>query len=75
MVSQMPKQIGALDQLGILLQPGMMQPVPKEEEEELKMAELPYDFSSIFRSPEQEAKYIRPYDTNDELLKLIKGGS
>ena len=74
MVPQIPRQMGTLDQLGVLLQPGIMQPV-SEEEEEVKMAELPYDFSSIFRSPEQEARYIRPYDTNDELLKLIKGGN
>ena len=78
-IPQMPRQMGTLGDLGMLLQQGIMYPVlDEEEEEELTMAKSPYDFSSIYRSPEQEAKYLskRPISsTNDELLKLIKGGS
>ena len=61
-----------MQQLQKFAQPTIMEPV--ESDKELGII-TPYDFSSIFRSPEQEEKYIRPYDTNDELLKLIKGGS
>ena len=48
---------------------------PEAELKEPQLAEMgaPYDFSSIFRNPEQEMRYRSPYSTNEELLKLVKG--
>jgi hypothetical protein len=48
---------------------------PEAELKEVQLAEMgaPYDFSSIFRNPEQEMRYRSPYSTNEELLKLVKG--
>ena len=63
-----------MQQLQNLLQPTIVQPTEEPKEIELADIGTPYDFSSIFRSPEQEAKFARPYDNvNDQLLKLIKG--
>jgi uncharacterized coiled-coil protein SlyX len=72
------RQAGTMEQLDMLLQPNIVQPrkEPVDSEEELAKVIPYYDFSSIFRGPEQEKRYIRPYDeTNAELLNLIKGGS
>ncbi len=37
-----------------------------------------YDFSSIFANPEQESKFIRPFETDknvtDDLIKLMQRG-
>ena len=60
-----------MQQLEALLQPTIMEPVEKDDEE-LGLI-TPYDFSSIFATPEEEDKLISPYDKNEELLKLIKG--
>ena len=53
----------------------MLNQQPEAELKEVQLAEMgaPYDFSSIFRNPEQEMRYRSPYSTNEELLKLIKG--
>ena len=65
------RQANAMQQLEALLQPTIMEPVEKADEE-LSLI-TPYDFSSIFATPEEEARLISPYDKNEELLKLIKG--
>ena len=67
------KDFGTAQQLQALLQPTIVSPA---EEKDPNVADIgtPYDFSSIFASPEQEAKFVRPYnEINDELLKLIRG--
>jgi len=65
------QQVGAMQQLGQLLQPTIVEPVEKDD----KTPDIitPYDFSSIFATPEEEERLISPYDKNEELLKLIKG--
>ena len=65
------QQVGAMQQLGQLLQPTIVEPVEKDD----KTPDIitPYDFSSIFATPEEEERLISPYDRNEELLKLIKG--
>ena len=65
------RQANTMQQLEALLQPTIMEPVEKADEE-LSLI-TPYDFSSIFATPEEEARLISPYDKNEELLKLIKG--
>ena len=64
------QQVGAMQQLGQLLQPTIVEPVEKGD----KTPDIitPYDFSSIFATPEEEERLISPYDRNEELLKLIK---
>ena len=44
---------------------------PVESDKELGII-TPYDFSSIFATPEEEKRLISPYDKNEELLKLVK---
>ena len=63
------RQAGAMQQLEQLLQPTIVEPV--ETDKELGII-TPYDFSSIFATPEEEKRLISPYDKNEELLKLIK---
>jgi len=65
------QQVGAMQQLGQLLQPTIVEPIEKDD----KTPDIitPYDFSSIFATPEEEERLISPYDRNEELLKLIKG--
>jgi len=63
------RQTGAMQQLEQLLQPTIVEPV--ETDKELGII-TPYDFSSIFATPEEEKRLISPYDKNEELLKLIK---
>ena len=63
------RQIGAMQQLEQLLQPTIVEPV--ETDKELGII-TPYDFSSIFATPEEDKRLISPYDKNEELLKLIK---
>ena len=58
-----------MQQLEQLLQPTIVEPV--ETDKELGII-TPYDFSSIFATPEEEKRLISPYDKNEELLKLIK---
>jgi hypothetical protein len=64
------QQAGAMQQLGQLLQPTIVEPVEKGDETPDIIT--PYDFSSIFATPEEEERLISPYDRNEELLKLIK---
>ena len=59
----------ALQRLQRLAQPTIMEPV--ESDEELGVI-TPYDFSSIFATPEEKERLISPYDKNEELLNLIK---
>ena len=59
----------AMQQLQKLAQPTIMEPV--ESDKELGII-TPYDFSSIFATPEEEKRLISPYDKNEELLKLVK---
>jgi uncharacterized coiled-coil protein SlyX len=63
------RQAGAMQQLEQLLQPTIVEPV--ETDKELGII-TPYDFSSIFATPEEKKRLISPYDKNEELLKLIK---
>ena len=65
------RQAGAMQQLDLLLQPTIVTPVEKDDETPDIIT--PYDFSSIFATPEEEERLISPYDKNEELLKLIKG--
>ena len=58
-----------MQQLQKLAQPTIMEPV--ESDKELGII-TPYDFSSIFATPEEEKRLISPYDKNEELLKLVK---
>ena len=64
------QQVGVMQQLGQLLQPTIVEPVEKDDETPDIIT--PYDFSSIFATPEEEERLISPYDRNEELLKLIK---
>ena len=59
----------ALQRLQRLAQPTIIKPV--ESDEELGVI-TPYDFSSIFATPEEEERLISPYDKNEELLNLIR---
>ena len=65
------QQIGAMQQLGQFLQPTIVEPVEKGDDTPDIIT--PYDFSSIFATPEEEERLISPYDRNEKLLKLIKG--
>ena len=67
---QLFQQVGAMQQLQQLLQPTIVEPIEKGD----KTPDIitPYDFSSIFATPEEEERLISPYDRNEELLKLIK---
>jgi hypothetical protein len=60
------------------------QQVPKEQAKIEEKPIVPYDWSSIFASPEQEKKYVSPYAAaggavndmiaaNNELLKMLRG--
>jgi len=64
------QQVGVMQQLEQLLQPTIVEPVEKDDETPDIIT--PYDFSSIFATPEEEDRLISPYDRNEELLKLIK---
>ena len=64
------QQVGVMQQLGQLLQPTIVEPIEKDDETPDIIT--PYDFSSIFATPEEEERLISPYDRNEELLKLIK---
>ena len=60
-------------ELGTFAIPRMGQPEAELKEVQLVERGPAYDFSSIFRNPEQELRYRSPYSTNEELLKLIRG--
>ena len=67
---QLFQQVGAMQQLQQLLQPTIVEPIEKGD----KTPDIitPYDFSSIFATPEEEERLISPYDKNEELLNLIR---
>ena len=73
--NQVDKLAKSLDKESVAGLLGMLNQQPEAELKEVQLAEMgaPYDFSSIFRNPEQEMRYRSPYSTNEELLKLIKG--
>jgi len=65
------RQIGLRDLLGTLSEPGVLsQQVDVGEAELADIGDL-YDFSSIFRTPEQEARFATPYDSA-EIERLLR---
>jgi len=70
-ISDLGRQIGARDLVGMLSQPGVLsQQVDVGEAELADIGDL-YDFSSIFRTPEQAERFATPYD-NAEIERLLR---
>jgi hypothetical protein len=72
-LSDLGRQIGARDLVGMLSQPGVLsQQVDVGEAELADIGDL-YSFESIFRTPEQEARFATPYDSaeTERLLREL----
>ena len=72
-IAKSPDKGSAVGEIAALLEAINQQPQAELKEVQLADIGAPYDFSSIFRNPEQEVTYRSPYSTNEELLKLIRG--